>query len=145
MPASNSPGDPGLLARRLDHLFHTKLHAEEGRPYTYREAAEGINALAGQKLISANYLMYLRTGQRARPGHDRLVAIADFFGVDVTYFSAADTNERQELLDLLRSEGVRAITRHSAGLSEDSLKLILGMIDNARRLEGLPPVEGDDR
>lgn len=143
MTASSDAPAPGLLAHRLDQLFHTKLHPEEGRPYTYREAADAVNALAGQKLISANYLMYLRTGQRTKPSHDRLVAIGNLFGVDVSYFTAKDTGERQELLDLLRDNGVRAVTRHAAGLSADSLRHILGMIDNARRLEGLPAVRSD--
>jgi transcriptional regulator with XRE-family HTH domain len=140
LTASSNAPNAGLLAQRLDELFHTKLHPEEGRPYTYREAAEAINELAGEKIISANYLMYLRTGQRARIGHDRLMAIARFFGVDVSHFSASDTHERQELLGILQDAGVRSIARHSAGLSAEALKNILGLIDAARRIEGLPPV-----
>lgn len=132
----------------MDHLFATVHPAGRG-PYTYREAAEAINRTAGEKIISPNYLWQLRKGERAEPSHTRLTAIAEFFGVDVTYFSdngaAARIDEQLQLVTALRDTGVRDIALRAAGLSPQSLTAILGMIENARRIEGLPDAEPPPR
>jgi ESX-1-secreted protein regulator len=137
----------GVLAQRLDHLFHT-VHPPDRGPYTLREAADGINQTLGSKVMSAAYLSQLRTGQRTEPSHTRLTAIARFFGVDVHYFSddqvAERTNVQIELLGELRDSKVRGIALRTAGLSDASLDTVRAVIENARRLEGLPedpPVE----
>ena len=142
--------EPGLLARRLDRLFAT-AHPPGRGPYSIAEAAAGINAAAGAKVISYNYLYQLRRGTRSEPGHSRLAAIARFFGVPVTYFTdddetAAGIEEQVEVRKIaaaLEDQGVRHIAFRSAGLSAESLAAILTVIENARRLEGLP--DGDDQ
>ena len=106
---------------------------------------------AGAKVISYNYLYQLRRGSRSEPGHSRLAAIARFFGVPVTYFTdddetAASIEEQVEVRKIaaaLEDQGVRHIAFRSAGLSAQSLAAILTVIENARRLEGLP--DGDDQ
>jgi len=81
-------GRESVLAERLDLLFETVHPAGRG-PYTLREAADAINAEAGETIISAAYLSQLRNGKREEPSHSRLAAIARFFGVDVEYFSGS--------------------------------------------------------
>lgn len=134
-------GGPGTVARRLDHLFNT-VHPGSREPFTYKEVADAINEDAGARILSPNYLWQLRKGERTEPSHSRLVAIARFFGVDVNYFSDDDvaerTDEQLEFLTALRDTGVQRIAIRAAGLSPGSLKAILGMIENARQLEGLP-------
>lgn len=142
---SDEPGSgPGVLARRLDHLFRT-VHPGSGDPFTYKQVADAINADAGSKIISPNYLWQLRKGERTEPSHSRLVAIARFFGVDVSYFSddqaAERTDEQLELVTALRDQGVRRIALRAAGLSPGSLRAILAMIENARQIERLPDAE----
>jgi len=136
--------EASLLARRLDHLFRT-ITRDNGRPYSYRAAAEAINAKAGEKLMSANYLMYLRKGERDTPSHERLLAIADFFGVPTSYFTDETTSEdptaEAALLAALGDRGVRSVAVRAAGLPPEDLEAIIGLIDNARRLRGLPSVE----
>jgi transcriptional regulator with XRE-family HTH domain len=141
--------DPGVLARRLEHLF-TTVHPRDRGPYTLREVAEAINETAGEQLISAAYLSQLRNGIKTEPSHSRLLAIAKFFGVDVAYFSdeqvAERTDEQLALLVALKDQAVREIATRAAGLSTSSLSVILGVIENTRRLEGLaddtgPPTE----
>jgi transcriptional regulator with XRE-family HTH domain len=131
----------GVLAQRLDHLFRT-VHPPDRGPYTLREAAQAINETMGSKVISAAYLAQLRNGQRTEPSHSRLAAIARFFGVDVRYFSDDETAERTDeqlaLLAELRDSKVRGIALRTVGLSDASLDAIRALIDNARRLEGLP-------
>jgi transcriptional regulator with XRE-family HTH domain len=139
-------GQPGVLAQRLERLFAT-VHPPGRKPYTIKEAAEAINEDAGRPLLSYNYLYQLRRGTKAEPGHTRLAAIARFFQVPVTYFddseAAAQIDEQLELAAALRDQGVRHIAFRAAGLSTASLQTILAVIENARRLEGLPA--GDDQ
>lgn len=142
--------EPGLLARRLDRLFAT-AHPPGRGPYSITEAAAGINEMAGSKIISYNYLYQLRRGTKSEPGHSRLAAIARFFGVPVTYFtddeetaaSIEDEVEMREIAAALEDQGVRHIAFRAAGLSAESLAAILTVIENARRLEGLP--DGEDQ
>lgn len=139
---SGERGDgPGVVARRLDHLFRTVRPGNRG-PFTHKEVADAINAHAGARIISPNYLWQLRKGERTEPSHSRLVAISRFFGVDVSYFSDDDAagraDEQLELLAAIRDQGVRRIALRAAGLSPGSLRAILAMIENARELEGLP-------
>ena len=130
-----------VIAGRLDHLFATVHPAGRG-PYTLREVADAINAEAGENIISAAYLSQLRTGQRAEPSHSRLSAIARFFGVEIDYFSsetaAGEADRQLEFLVAMRDAGVRSVALRAAGLSEASLAAIGAVIENARRLEGLP-------
>jgi transcriptional regulator with XRE-family HTH domain len=133
-----------VIAERLDHLL-TTVHPAGRGPFTLREVADAINAEAGANIMSAAYLSQLRNGQRAEPSHSRLAAIAKFFGVDIEYFSdsvAADEADRQlEFLTAMRDAGVRSVALRAAGLSEASLTAVRAVIENARRLEGLP--DGD--
>jgi transcriptional regulator with XRE-family HTH domain len=134
----------GALAQRLERLF-TTVHPPDRGPYSLREAAQAINQAAGRPLISYNYLYQLRKGLKTEPGHTRLAAIARFFGVPVTYFSdddeAARIEAQLELATALRDAGVREVAARVAGLSPASIQAILGVIDNARRLEGLPSAD----
>ena len=131
----------GVLADRLDGLI-LRVHPAGRGPYTLREIAEAINAEAGTSLISAAYISQLRTGQRTEPSHSRLAALAKFFGVGIDYFSdeatAEETDRQLEVLAALRDDAVRSVALRAAGLSESSLAAVRAVIENARRLEGLP-------
>ncbi|WP_067484285.1 helix-turn-helix domain-containing protein [Actinomadura hibisca] len=139
-------GDPGTLGRRLDHLFKT-VHPRDRGPYSLREAATLINEQAGEQVISPAYLGALRSGDKRTPSLRRLEPIAAFFGVKLEYFTddevAERTNAQLELLRALRDSGVQRLALRAVGLSEGSLEALIGMVDNARRLEGLP-VEDQD-
>jgi transcriptional regulator with XRE-family HTH domain len=150
--SSTPEGEPGTLARRLERLFAT-AHPPWRGPYTTKEAAAAINEAAGTQVISYNYLYQLRRGTKTEPGHSRLAAIARFFGVPVSYFTddenaaarAVEQLEEREVAAALRDQGVRDVAFRAAGLSPGSLAAILSVIDNARRLEGLPPVGAGDQ
>lgn len=144
MASADGVRQAGVIAGRLDHLIRTVHPAGRG-PYTLREIAAAVNAEAGTTLISAAYISQLRTGQRAEPSHSRLAALARFFGVNVGYFSgeAAEEPGQAALMVALRDTGVRSVAIRVAGLSEPSLAAIRAVIENARRLEGLPDDDGD--
>ena len=137
----------GIIAERLDRLFTTMT--PEGRPYSLREAADGINARAGRNVVSFQYLSLLRSGAKRQPSHEKLKAIADWFGVSSAYFDddevARRTDEELRGLALMREAGVRSVMFRMAGVSEDNLKLVASILDQLRHAEGLPPADPDDR
>jgi hypothetical protein len=81
------------------------------------------------------------------PSHSRLAALARFFGVSIDYFSdettAEETSWQLEVLAALRDDRVRSVGLRAAGLSESSLAAVRAVIENARRLEGLPDDDKD--
>jgi transcriptional regulator with XRE-family HTH domain len=142
--AEDSPKG-SVIAERLNRLFATVHPAGRG-PYTLREVADAVNAEAGENVISASYLSQLRTGQRGEPSLSRLAAVAKFFGVDAGYFTdtatAEETDRQLDVLAAMRDAGVHSVALRAAGLSEESLAAIRAVIENARRLEGLPDTPG---
>lgn len=80
-------GDDGYLARRLTRLFD-EIRRPDGKPYSLRQVADGVNAMTGQKLVSFEYLALIRTGRRQNPSFQVMVAVARWFGVETDYFSS---------------------------------------------------------
>jgi len=139
--------DIGVIAKRIEHLFATVYPKSLGRPYTLREAAEKINSDAGENLISVAYLSQLRNGDKRHPAFDKLAGVARLFGVSTDYFlddeTASRTDRQLAALAAMREQGVERVATRALGLSATSLQAILGMIENARKIEGLPDDEGD--
>ncbi len=99
--------------------------------------AERIRAATGLS-ISTGYLWMLRTGARDNPTGTRLQALAKFFGRSPSYFLDADGSEANDQLSAaLRSEDVVQIALRSDGLSAQSMKAILSMVEHARMIERL--------
>jgi ESX-1-secreted protein regulator len=132
---------PPSLADRLDRLFHAVHPAGRGE-YSYEEVATAIREQG--VMISHTYIWQLRKGMRDNPTKRHLEALAQFFGVQPAYFLDEDTaavDDQLELLAALRDESVRNVAMRASGLSEGSLQAIMGMIDHARSIEGLPPAD----
>jgi transcriptional regulator with XRE-family HTH domain len=130
------------FADRLNKLFEV-VHPPGRGPHT---SAEVISALQAEGLrVSAPYLSQLRTGQRTNPSADVMAAIARFFRIDPRYFTNDDQflrlNRELEWLSTTRDEGVRAVARHIAGLSDTSIATLIRHADELRRQE-LDSVEG---
>lgn len=139
-----SADDSGALhASRLDALFRRSRPG--GRKWTNDEVAAEIKQANPDIKVSGAYLSALRTGKRTRPSPELLSALAKFFGVSPAYFFDSDhaesVNEQLEMLDELRQAGVRSIALRAAGLPEESLQPIRAVLDEVRKLQGLPPVE----
>jgi transcriptional regulator with XRE-family HTH domain len=127
------------LAERLDRLFRT-VHPPHRAEYTYEEVASAIRERG--VMISHTYIWQLRKGARDNPTKRHLEALAEFFGVNAAYFLDDDASRRMdeqlELLAALRDNAIRNVALRAAGLSAPSLEAIHGMIEHARRIEGLP-------
>ena len=79
-------GDDGYLATHLTWLFD-EVRRPDGNHYSFRQAANGINTMAGKKLVSYEYLSLLRAGKRQNPSFGVMVAVARWFGVETDYFT----------------------------------------------------------
>lgn len=135
--------DGPALAERLDGLFRTSR--PRGRRWTNDEVATEIKKANPDLKVSGAYLSALRTGKRANPSRELQVALAKFFGVAPAYFfdpDYADQASRQlALLDELHRAGVQSIALRAVGLPTESLDAVTAMLDQIRKLQGLPPVE----
>jgi transcriptional regulator with XRE-family HTH domain len=142
MGGQDSPRQ-NVIAERLDHLIAT-VHEPGRGPYTLREISDGVREATGE-VVSVQYLSQLRLGQRTSPGYSKLKAVADFFGVDVRYFSddltAGQTDEQLEVVAAMRDANVRNLALRAAGVSEKSLKAVRALLDSVREMEGLEPAD----
>ncbi|NKE61645.1 helix-turn-helix transcriptional regulator [Lentzea sp. PSKA42] len=132
---------PASLAERLDRLFKAVRPAGQ-REYTYEEVAARIREDGIS--ISHTYVWQLRKGLRDNPTKRHLEGLAHFFGVPASYFLDDDNSgieDQLELLVALRDSDVRSLALCASGLSPAGIKAVLGMIQHARSIEGLPPAD----
>ncbi|MGW3207615.1 helix-turn-helix domain-containing protein [Streptomyces sp. NPDC001135] len=131
------------LAERLDSLFCRSRPG--GRRWTNNEVAGKIKEKHPHIRVSGAYLSALRNGSRTRPSQELMAALAEFFGVSPAYFVDPDHAERVNAqlagLEALSQAGVRAVALRAVGVQQDSLNAITAMLDQVRKLQGLPPVE----
>jgi len=131
------------LAERLDGLFRSSR--PQGRTWTNDDVAAELKQSHPRLRVSGAYLSALRTGKRERPSPELLDALATFFGVSPAYFydrDHADQTTRQlAMLDELHQAGVRSIALRAVGLPPESLDAVTAVLDQIRKLQGLPPVD----
>lgn len=134
------------LAEKLDYLFAT-VRPDKGE-FTHEQVASALRE-AGGPTISATYVWQLRKGLRDNPTKHHLEALADFFGVSPSYFfdeaAAEKIDAELALLTALRDTSVRAMALRASGLSAGTLEAIRAIIEQARRIEGLPDGEHPPR
>lgn len=135
--------DGSDLAAKLNKLFDT-MHPRGTAPVSNYAAAKGIEDKTGVS-ITAQYLGQLRAGKKRNPTMQHLRAIADYFGISASYLLEPGPNEhiesQLEVLRVMRDAGVRDIASRAAGLSPEALLGVAAIIDRARALEQLPPVD----
>ncbi|MET8412080.1 Secondary metabolite protein [Streptomyces sp. NPDC005195] len=128
------------FAELLDYLFK-EVHPKGRGPYTYAEVSQGIRDTSGVA-ISASAIQQLRTGTNSNPKMQTIRALAGFFGVNPGYFFDEEEAERQRaeihLVAAMRDQEVRRVALRANGLSTSSLHMLNTVIDQARRLEGMP-------
>ncbi len=139
---------PLTLAEKLDRLFQS-VRSPDGDEYTYAEVVAGINA-RGIAKTSDTYLCDLRNGTKDNPRIRHLEAIADFFGVPVTYFldgdeSAARLYAQLSTLPVPGNAGLQRIMLRAVDLSEDTLNAVAQILEHARQIEGVRDRKGVSR
>jgi len=133
------------LASRLDDLFRTVR--PQGKHWTNAEVAAELKRAAPELKVGGVYLSQLRTGKRTNPSQELLAALAKFFGVSVAYFFdeevAGSVLAELAAVEAMRQAGVRAVAMRAAGMREENLQAITTIMDQYRKMQGLPPVSDE--
>jgi transcriptional regulator with XRE-family HTH domain len=121
------------LAARVAPLFDTVVHPRTGEPYTNAEVARmSAGSLTEQEVEG------IRTGTISDPSVGQVSTLAAAFGVEPSYL--VDRKEPPpldaELLEGLRDETTRQITREALRLPERERCIVLSIV---RQFEGGPP------
>src|SRR5215217_991567 len=117
------------VAGRLEHLFEVVRNPKTGEPYTNAEVAR---MMLGD--LSEEEVERIRTGAISDPSVGQVAALASVFGVESSYLldigkpSLLD----EELVEALRDEDVRDITRESSRLPDGERRIVLGIVRQFR-------------
>ncbi|MET8879625.1 helix-turn-helix domain-containing protein [Streptomyces rubiginosohelvolus] len=131
-----------VLAVRLDDIF--KSVRPKGKTWTNAEVAAELKQINPALKVGGVYLSQLRTGARSNPSPDLLAALSRFFGVSVAYFFddkvAESVLSEAAAIEALRQAGVRSVAMRAAGMEKESLQAVMAVMDQYRKMQGLPPV-----
>ncbi len=132
------------FADRLSRLIAT-VHPPDRKPYSYREIAQGVEELTGVSM-SATHVQQLAVGARRDPKRSHIQALAQFFGVPVTYFFDDDVADQvdQQVSDVVawRDTEARAMAQRAMQLSPRDRETVSALMDQLnsydenRRREG---------
>jgi transcriptional regulator with XRE-family HTH domain len=132
MPDAPQPPDQGpwTLADRINALFDT-FYAPGERPPTIDMVVREIQARGGE--MSIGYLSQLRTGKSANPRLAHLRALADYFGVPLSYFTddaeSRQIAEEMRLLRALRDNDVRALALRASYMDDETRAALTAVIN----------------
>jgi hypothetical protein len=124
------------VAGRLEHLFDALRNPKTGEPYTNAEVARrSVGGLTEEEVEG------IRTGAISDPTLKQVASLAAAFGVEPSYL--VDRKEPPsldaELLESLRDETTREITREALRLPEREKQIVLGIV---RQFGGGSPPSG---
>jgi transcriptional regulator with XRE-family HTH domain len=117
------------LAGRLEHVFEVVRNPKTGEPYTNAEVAR---MTLGD--LSKEDVEKIRTGAVSDPTVGQVAALASVFGVEPSYLldRGKPSLLDEELVQALRDEDVRDITRESSRLPDRERQLVLGIVRQFR-------------
>jgi transcriptional regulator with XRE-family HTH domain len=123
------------VAGRLEHMFEVVRNPKTGEPYTNAEVAHMTLGDLSEETVEK-----IRTGAVSDPTVGQVVALASVFGVEPSYL--LDRGEPslldEELVQALRDEVVRDITRESSRLPDGERRLVLGIVRQFRGQRARP-------
>ena len=122
------------VAGRLEHMFEVVRNPKTGEHYTNAEVAR--MALGD---LSEEDVEGIRTGAISDPSVGQVSALASVFGVEPSYL--LDRGEPPfdgELVQALRDEHVRDITRESSRLPDGERRIVLGIVRQFRDQKAAP-------
>jgi transcriptional regulator with XRE-family HTH domain len=134
-PSDPRAGGSTRFADLLNYLFASHL-SPRGKPYTLKEVSDATGGM-----FSIAYLSLLRHGGIERPSLERTRALADFFGVDVSYFLGEDPTfeerhpEMEEALRrALADPQIREFALRLNEFSTSERTIILNLLNQNRQL-----------
>jgi transcriptional regulator with XRE-family HTH domain len=123
------------LSGRLEHLFEVVRNPKTGEPYTNAEVARMTLGDLSEEDVES-----IRTGASRDPTVGQVAALVSVFGVEPSYL--LDRGESslldEELVQALRDEDVRDITRESSRLPDRERRLVLGIVRQFRNQKVSP-------
>lgn len=135
MPMPEAPQPPSedgtwTLADRINALFET-FYAPGERPPSLDLVVQEVQERGGS--ISVGYLSELRTGKATNPRIDHLKALADYFGVPLSYFTDDEHSrqiaEEMRLLRALRDNDVRSLALRASYLDGETRAALSAIIN----------------
>jgi transcriptional regulator with XRE-family HTH domain len=123
------------VAGRLEHLFEVVRNPKTREPYTNAEVAR---MTLGD--LSEEDVEKIRTGAISDPTVGQVAALAGVFGVEPSYLlnRGEPSLLDEELVQALRDEDVRDITRESSRLPDGERRLVLGIVRQFRDQKASP-------
>jgi transcriptional regulator with XRE-family HTH domain len=117
------------LSSRLEQVFEVVRNPKTGEPYTNAEVAR---MTLGD--LSEEDVERIRTGAVSDPTVGQVLALASVFGVERSYLMDRGKTSLldEELVQALRDEDVRDITRESSQLPYGERRLVLGIVRQFR-------------
>ena len=123
------------IAGRLEHVFEVVRNPKTGEPYTNGEVARMTLGDLSEEDVEG-----IRTGVIGDPSVGQVAALAGVFGVEPSYL--LDRGELplldDELVQALRDEDVRDITRECSRLPDGERRLVLGIVRQFRDQTAAP-------
>jgi transcriptional regulator with XRE-family HTH domain len=123
------------LSRRLEHLFEVVRNPRTGEPNTNAEVAR---MTLGD--LSEEDVERIRSGAISDPTVGQVSALAGVFGVEPSYLldRGKPSLLDEELVQALRDEDVRDITRESSRLPDRERRIVLGIVRQFRDQSKVP-------
>jgi hypothetical protein len=116
-------------------VFEVVRNPKSGKPYTNAEVAR---MTLGD--LSEEDVERIRTGALSDPSVGQVAVLAGVFGVEPSYLldRGGSSLLDEELVQALRDEDVRDITRESSRLSDGERRLVLGIVRQFRDQKAAP-------
>jgi len=127
------------VAGRLEHLFEVVRNPKTEEPYTNAEVAR---MTLGD--LSEEDVERIRTGAVSDPTVSQVAALASVFGVEPSYLlhRGEPSSLDGELVQALRDEAIRDITRESSRLPDGERRPVLGIVRQLRDQKAAPTKPG---
>ncbi|MCU1686642.1 MAG: hypothetical protein JWQ81_7381 [Amycolatopsis sp.] len=135
------------FAARLTHLIAT-IHPPDRKPYSYREIAHGVADATGVSM-SATHVQQLAVGARLDPKRSHIQALAQFFGIPVTYFFddavAEEIDKQVDDVVAWRDTEARAMAQRAMRLSPRDRETVSTLMDQLNSYDANRPRSGRAR
>jgi transcriptional regulator with XRE-family HTH domain len=117
--------ESGGVVGRLEHLFEVVRNPKTGEPYTSAEVARMTLGDLSEADVEG-----MRSRSISDPTVGQVAALAGVFGVEPSYLLNRKGSPLldEELMEALRRETVREITRESSRLPDREMRLVLGIV-----------------
>jgi transcriptional regulator with XRE-family HTH domain len=128
-------GESRGVAGQREHLFEVVRNPKTARPYINAEVAR--MTLSD---LSAEVVERIRTSAKSDPSVGQVAAHARVFGVEPSYLLDKEEPSLldEELVQALRDEDVRPITRESSRLPVGEWRIVLGIVRQFRDQKAAP-------